>query len=119
MPKKTNKTNARKLQELIGLALRVQTETDYCVFIRVSGHVEQIEIEIRESKENYHTEIISSTFYFKPHYRNVTEWEDWYERKYRKVRNVLLSILETGEVDFNHEDIETDEIVVVSYKHTF
>ena len=69
------KERVKELNELMSLALRVNTETDYCVFADISGHVNWIEFRIRRSKENYESEIKSFTFGYNKVYENEEERE--------------------------------------------
>lgn len=93
------KSKNRMIQELIGLAMKVHYETDYCVFVRFSGHVDNIVIEIRESKKSWQEEIVSGEFY------TSKNWEKRMYQRYENIRSVLLEILETGEFDPESEHI--------------
>lgn len=52
-----------KVSELLVLANRVHRETDYCVFIDFSGHVDGLRISVAESKKHYGVKIHSWNFY--------------------------------------------------------
>jgi hypothetical protein len=105
------KSKSQKIQELIGLAMKVQHETNYCVFVRFAGHVSSFEIDIRESKKSYNDEVVSGEFYTDGRYG-----EERFEKNYRKMRNALLEILETGEFNPNSENVRTVERVEYDYK---
>lgn len=101
------KKESRKLQELIGLAMRVNVETNYCVFVRFSGHVNVIDIDVRESKEHYQNDVVSGSFY--------TDRSNS-ENRYRNMRNALLEILETGEFDPDSDHVTEEARTVYDYK---
>lgn len=50
--------------KLMQLALKIESETDKCVFINYSGHVDSIEVRIAESKKNYNNWLYDSRIYF-------------------------------------------------------
>ena len=85
-------TKEQKIQELLWLAVLVDQKTDYCVFIRYSGHVQWLEMEIRESKANYDKEVAES--------RIILHDKDFDER-YERAKEVLTSILEKGEIHYD------------------
>lgn len=47
-----------RIPEILAVAYRIHNETDFCVFIRFSGHVNHLEIEIDKSIKNYDTTIV-------------------------------------------------------------
>lgn len=103
------KNQARKLQELIGLAMKVHAETEYCVFINFSGHVDSISISVRKSKKNYSDTVVEGEFYFQG------SLSTYAEERYRNMRNALLEILETGEFDPFSEHVEPVERIEIDY----
>ena len=42
-----------KIIELTGLIMKINLETKYAAFIKISGHISWIEISVRESKDQY------------------------------------------------------------------
>ena len=48
----------KNIDEMLLLANAIQSETDYCVFIDLSGHVNWLEISIRKSKKEYSEDVI-------------------------------------------------------------
>ena len=51
------------IAEAMFLAYMINKETDWCVFLDYSGHVDSISIEIARSKEDYLTRIAGTEFY--------------------------------------------------------
>lgn len=86
----------RLIMEIMCLAFRFHQESGYCVFIDFSGHVDQLSISIRESQSNYQTNVADSSFYTVPfRHEESQDPNSWLKYK----RNVLLVILEQGEID--------------------
>ena len=52
----------RLVIRVLYLAYLVQRLTKFCVFIQFSGHVNQLEIDVRESKEHWQQEALRSEF---------------------------------------------------------
>lgn len=88
--------------EIMALAYLVQVHTDYAVFINYSGHVDSLEISIRESAANYIKKITSTEFYVEKYRDDAFGW-------LKSKRDHLLSIIKTGEVDTSeiNEVLET------------
>lgn len=82
------------ITEIIYLSLLVNSHTDYCVFIRFSGHVSQFGIEITETKERYNDIITNDEL----HYKNVSE------KELRAIKDNLTSILDGGEINYEELD---------------
>ncbi|MCU4900763.1 hypothetical protein OB975_25255 [Bacillus cereus] len=79
--------------KIVSLALRVNTETEYCVFVDLSGHVGSVSVDISSSKKDYQEKIFYSDFM---HYNELDSSED------DKLRNVIYQlefILEHGKLD--------------------
>jgi hypothetical protein len=106
------KTNAAKVQELIGLAMKVQETTEYCVFIQFSGHVNNLEIDISKSKKNYKDRVIESEFRTDGPY--VTK--EHFERRYKEIKGFLVNILKKGKIDYEHDSVWKEERVEYDYK---
>lgn len=98
----------RLMAEVILLAMQVEEKTGHAVFVRYSGHVDHLEIDIRESKENYHKEIASSGFYTKGDDERTIE-------KLKSVKRNLIGFLEDGEVDQDKLEYWIQEV----YHYTF
>jgi hypothetical protein len=107
------KTNAAKIQELIGLAMKVQETTEYCVFIHFSGHVESIEIKITPSKKDYLTNLIETEFYTSP---SKHRSQEYFGKKYQRVKGFLVDILKKGKIDYEHDSVWKEERVEYDYK---
>ena len=92
-----NKNKKRKIMEIMNLAFLVHQETEYCVFIDWSGHVNQLSISIRESIENYETHVADMKFY------------TWWQSNHKGVpydelkakEEVLKSILDTHHIPYD------------------
>lgn len=89
----------RVVQEIMNLAFLINQRTEMCVFIRFSGHVGGLDIDISESKNNYTRSICESDRYIK---NSLESFSD--------MREVLLGILRDGEVDLNTLYYEVEEI---------
>jgi len=46
-----------KLEDLLGVVLKVQLQTDFCVFIDLSGHVNTLCIKVTKTKEDYNDDV--------------------------------------------------------------
>jgi hypothetical protein len=89
--------------EIMHLAYLVQRHTNYCVFIEFHGHVEQLEVRIRASKEDWQTKVLDTQFH--------TEFKKWMAQKdplafYKAKRDILKRILDEGEVPYELCDVE-------------
>lgn len=89
------------VSEIIMLAMKVQDETEHCVFINVSGHVEKIEIQVTASKNDYHNKIAESEFRM---------GERASIERLNEAKDTLLSFIEDGvntdELDYWVEEIK-------------
>lgn len=93
-----NKT--KLLSEIIMLAMKIQEETDYCVFVRTSGHVGNlVEIKIAASKKSYNNKIVSCEFH--PERDSSTRME--------QVKETLINFLEEG-IDQSELDYWVEEV---------
>lgn len=93
------KSKNQKLAELVNLAMTVNNESKYCVFMYMMGHVDSLKIDIRESKKEYHTEVATSEFYF-----NTNDLS--FDQRYHEIKKVLVSILKNGKIDYDSLDRE-------------
>lgn len=96
---------AKLMAEVMLLAMQVQEETGHAVFIRFSGHVDSINIEITESQDNWQNKLADSTFSTKSEYTI---------ERLEKVKETLLGFLEEG-VDTEQLDYWVEEV----YHYTF
>lgn len=99
--------------EIMNLAFLVDQETPYCVFIDWSGHVENLEISIRESKDRYTVKVAEMEFYTWWSKRNKNKGVGYDALKAKK--EVLESILEHHEIPYDM----CEEIVEQSIRHSF
>lgn len=79
--------------KIVSLALRVNIETEYCVFVDLAGHVGSFSVDISSSKEEYQAKI----FYSDPMHYNASDSST--DDKIRNVIYQLESILERGKLD--------------------
>lgn len=113
-----NEEADRLVLELMCLAYIVQKTTDYAVFIDYSGHVDKLNVSIRESPTNYNKEIASTDFYVADETARQAAGEPrdplgWLKSK----RKHFMAILETGEVDLGEYEVE--EIIERTLIYTF
>lgn len=81
----------KKLAEIMYLGMMINTRTEYCIFINIAGHVDQVEVNIRESKEEYDVEIARCQQYY-----DATDTE----ARLDGIIKVLADVLETKVVDY-------------------
>lgn len=84
-----------KLSEVCYLCILVNNQTDYCIFLNLSGHVNQISYRICESKTNYQRYIVDEEFYFdydSPAKMNM---------KLDKLISLLADMLRTNRIDYD------------------
>jgi len=97
--------------ELMALAFLVNEETDYCVFIRFSGHIDSMEIEVAASKENYLNKVLRAEF--------DTAYKEWRKTDQPLIANlksriaVLKQILKDGAIDYS--ELEYQECTARDY----
>jgi len=82
------------LSQIVMLAMKMQEESDHAVFLRLSGHVDSMNIDIAQSKTDYNEIIASANFY-------VGEKSDM--DRLLKVRTTLEEFIEDG---VNTEQLE-------------
>ena len=102
----------RLIAEIMILAFAVDRRTPYAVFIDYSGHVENLNIRIVESKENWRNEVASATV------RSIEQWHPFKgeaELPFLEAkRQNLLAILK--EHDVQYADLEQIETVAYEYE---
>jgi hypothetical protein len=89
------------IAELIQLAMAINYQTDYCVFVDFAGHVDWLNIKIAESKENYNEHVCTS--------RIVLKRDNAIERL-TAAKSTLIEILETQDIETSVMDYEIEEI---------
>lgn len=97
--------------KMLHLAYLVQAETDYCVFIRYSGHVNNLEIEIAESKERWQNKVLQTDVY-DAYSILVKDHPSWKASMLAKVA-ILERILRENEIPY--EDCDVEEYLVEEY----
>ncbi|GIO25355.1 hypothetical protein [Oceanobacillus sp. J11TS1] len=90
---------SRLMAEITLLAMKLQNETNYAVFVSLSGHVEKMEIRVCKSKKKYLDDIASCEFY-----------TDRDLERMQEVKEYLLGFIEKKKVDVNQLDYEIEEI---------
>jgi len=95
--------------KVLHLAYLVHEKTDYCVFIRFSGHVDRLEIDIRESQVNWETQVLRSEFSTK--YMALRDARVGEKRAELQARiEVLEQILADNEISYDDLDYEEEYI---------
>ena len=98
----------RLVVRLMHLAYMVHENTDYCVFINFSGHIDRIEISIRESMKNWQTKVLEAEIQNK--FNEIySETKDAHLAALRAKVAVLEQILKDGEVDYYQDGVEYEE----------
>jgi hypothetical protein len=85
--------------EIMTLAYMVNEVTDYCTFVRFSGHVNHVEITIAKSRKDYLNQIATSEF--KPNGK---------VERLQSAKETLLNILKDKNIDVSEFDYEIEEI---------
>lgn len=98
---------SKLMAEIILLAMKVQRETKYCVFIRYSGHVENMEITIAASKNSFTENIATSEFKTEPYSFSDN---DFTIERMESVKETLLAIIDDKKVDVSQMDYEIEEV---------
>jgi len=98
------------IMEIFALAYLVHDQTDYCVFINFSGHVDSFEIDIRESAENYQNKVCETQFkdrFLKLYHKDKEDHLNWL----KSTRDVLKTILEDGEIPYHEMTEEIEQTI--------
>lgn len=108
----------RLVMKLMNLAYLVQCSTEYCVFINYSGHVDSLDISIRESRKNYSNELAKTHIYgWEQYYEYYKEYQTKKE-KYAALKakiDLFKKILTDYEIDYSMCERETE----VNYRYSF
>lgn len=100
--------------EVFTLAYLIQRNTDYCVWIRYSGHVDSCEIEIAESKKKWQNKVCETNFYNE--FKKMWDADKDNPLLYlTSRRNVLKQILEDNDIPYS----EMEEHVECVRQHYF
>lgn len=96
--------------EMFVLALLINEETDYCVFVSYSGHVDSIDFTLAESKQMYNSKIFETER--RTNFRKRYEENKEDELAYLKAqRDVLKQILENNELPYEELERHIEEVV--------
>jgi len=93
--------------QIMQLSYLVQAKTKYCVFINFAGHVDTLQVDIRESKKHWEKEVLKTEFHTV--YKNYQPHEDALAF-YKAKRDILVRILEDGDIPY--EDCEVEQEIV-------
>lgn len=96
------------IMQCMNLAFLVNQKTEFCTFVRFSGHVNKCEIEIRAGKENWQSELLATEF--TTAYREHLANKDKYSY-YRAKRDILRRILQEKDIPYDECDVE-----IISYE---
>lgn len=89
----------RLIAEIMYLATVVNFETNRCVFLDMSGHVDTLRISVRESKEVYQVELATIEISLKPmnfikeNPEELAKWHDKLIERLTTTRDVLKEYL--------------------------
>ena len=100
--------------EIFALALLVNEETEYCVFVDYSGHVDTMGIRFAESKDNYNKGVFETdirTGYKKRYKENKND-----ELAYLKSqRDILRQVLDRGEIPYESLTEHVEQNITYSF----
>ena len=91
------------IAKIMVLGFLVNQRTDYCVFVRYSGHVHKLEVEIARSKNCYNAVVLDSEFYTDEKWRESVVRPNGFLKT--KVA-ILERILKENDIDYSVEGIE-------------
>jgi len=93
--------------EIMALAVLVDQQTKYCVFCDYAGHVELLNVSIRENKKKYYNKIAeSSTYRIFKDYNEKGDPNAFLKSR----RDVLREILETHDIPYHEMTEHVEEI---------
>jgi len=100
----------RLVLEVMQLAYLVQRYTEYCIFIRYSGHIDSLEIDIRKSRKEWDKEILKTEI--------SKTYQEYYEkrdllRELKTKRDVLAKIINEQRIPY--EDVNVEQYLVEEY----
>ena len=92
--------------EIMTLASMVNQFTKFCAFVRFSGHVDQISVDIASSKEEFTETKVSGSAY-----TGSDEDDDRYSiETLNKLKYRLKKILRENEIDYSKLNYEVEEV---------
>lgn len=95
------------LGEIQTLAHMVNSCTEYCVFVRYSGHISSFEVSIAKSKNDYNTKLVRGEGYTEPRKRLT---DDKRLGEFRRIKAELRKILRKGKIDYSRLNYEIEEV---------
>lgn len=96
---------AKLLAEIMYLATVANFETNRCLFLDMSGHVDTLRISVRQDKEMYQNELATSEISLKPMKlieddpKLLEEWNAEFIKKLINTRDTLKSFIKAENVD--------------------
>lgn len=79
----------RLVKEIFGLAVEINSKTEYCVFVRFSGHVNQLEVEIARSKSDWEDKVSNRLAVYLNPYSKIGDKD--YEKDMQEIVDKLES----------------------------
>lgn len=104
---------AKLVGDITTLGAMVNMFTDFCVFIRFSGHVDTIDVTIAASKDDYNKNIVKGN-YDLPTKKGYGDKEESLFKTLNRIKYQLKKILRDHKIDYSKLDYE--EEVVRHYK---
>jgi hypothetical protein len=93
------------LGEIQTLAYMVNAFTEYCVFVRFSGHVDQIEVDVARTKSDYLDKVVNGQTYL-----SQDSSDEKNMIRLRKIKTELRKILRKNKVDYSRLNYEVEEV---------
>lgn len=112
MKKQNTEERQRLIVEVMTLAFAVHENTDYCIFIDFSGHVNSFSISIRESKERWQNKVCETELATViGEYQSAGDVDSYL----KAAKDVLTQILKDGEIPYEMLTRHVDTV----YHYTF
>jgi hypothetical protein len=98
----------RLMIKLLHLGYLVHIRTKYCVFIRFSGHIDQVELQVCESKEKWRNELFTGQV--QTEFNKLFESEESHLAGLKARVLILERILEDEEIPYEEMDYEEEYV---------
>jgi len=108
------KERIKLILEIFTLGYLIQDQTDYCVFMDFSGHVDSFSIDIRKSKKNYQIKVCETELqdrFLELYYKDKNDHLNYLKSR----RDVLKSILENHEIPYEEMTEHIEQIRSYSF----
>ena len=113
MNKQLTEQEQRLFFEIFAMGVLVNQQTEYCVFMDFSGHVEDFNIRFAKSKEMYHEEVFQEEINLK--------FLEYYEKDnedkcawFKTMRDILKQVLEDHELPYEHLTQHIEQTITYS-----